>query len=308
MKIADLKTYIRNYCKKNKLFYNLYKGFSLFKTNVLRILPDDVFLRYKFRVNTGEKLNLKDPQTFNMKLQWLKLNDRNPLYTSLADKYAVRKYVENRAGGAVLNELYGVYSSTEEINTEKLPDKFVLKCTHDCGSIVICDDKKNFDKKSAVKFLNAAMKRNYFWNGREWPYKNIKPRIIAEKYLQDDSGELMDYKVFCFSGIPRVIQVDYDRFTDHHRNLYDTDWNYLGYTNLYPTNPSHMIERPECLEELIAYARMLSENIPFVRVDFYIVNNKPIFGEMTFYHDGGMGPFKPKEWDIKLGNWIKLSF
>ncbi len=306
--IHDLKIAMRKFFYYSKFARPCYERLSAVKCCVLRVLPDEQYLKIKFYENTGEKLDLKNPRTFNMKMQWLKLHNRNPLYTQLADKYSVRSYVEKCIGKKGLNELYGVYSSFDEIDFESLPSQFVMKCTHDCGSVLICRDKKKFDFISARKKISRALKKNYYWEGREWPYKDIKPRIIIEKYLHDDgSDELKDYKVFCFHGIPQVIQVDFDRFRNHRRNLYDTQWNYLGYTTLYPTDPDYRIAKPVCLEKMLEDARKLSEGIPFVRVDFYVVNDVPLFGEMTFFHGGGMEPFKPKEWDYRLGKWLELS-
>ena len=305
--IRQIKKIFRYFYHHSKAFNHIYTYMSRIKVDRLRSLSDEEFLCRKFKENTGEELDLENPVTFNMKSQWLKLYDRNPLYTKLVDKYAVRKYVEKKLGGGVLNDLYGVYHNTSEIKLDELPGSFVLKCTHDSGGVVICKDKASFNKKEAYNKLESSLKRNYFWVGREWPYKNVRPRIIAEKYMEDSSGEgLRDYKVFCFSGTPKVIQVDYDRFTNHQRNLYDPEWNYLPYTTLYQTDSDHVIEKPVCLEEMLDYSTQLSKGIPFVRVDWYVVDDKPIFGEMTFFHGGGMEPFYPKEWDYTLGSWLKL--
>jgi len=272
-----------------------------------RLLSDKTFLKFKYWALTGKKLNLENPMSFNEKLQWLKLNDRRTIFTTMADKHAVREYVKNIIGEEYLIPLLGIWVRPEDIDFDTLPKQFVLKCTHDCGSVIICHDKYTFDRDAAIKSLNKCLKENYYWQGREWPYKNITPVVIAEECLVDESGvELKDYKVFNFNGVPKMIQVDFDRFGNHRRNLYSTDWKYLGYTSRYPTDPNVVIKRPLQLEKLLDCAKRLSSGIPFVRTDFYSINEKIFFGEITFYHGGGMETFYPEEWDFKLGSWIQL--
>ncbi len=272
-----------------------------------RLLSDKNFLKSKYWASTGKKLNLDNPESFNEKLQWLKLNNRRPEYTTMADKYAVREYVKKTIGEEYLIPLLGVWCRPKDIDFDLLPKQFVLKCNHDSGSVIICHDKCAFDRDAAIKSLNKFLEKNYYWQGREWPYKNITPVIIAEEYLVDESNvELKDYKVFNFNGIPKIIQVDFDRFGNHRRNLYSVNWKYLGYTSQYPTDPSVVIKQPMQLEKLLDCAKRLSSGIPFVRTDFYSVNEKIFFGEMTFYHGGGMERFYPEEWDLRLGSWIKL--
>ena len=196
-----------------------------------------------------------------------------------------------------------------EINFEKLPKKFVIKCTHDSGSTIVCKDKDKFDIKKAKKKINKALKFNYYYSGREWPYKNIKPRIIIEKYMVDESEtELKDYKIFNFNGVSKIIQVDFGRFKEHKRNLYDTNWNYIKELSIqYPTDPNTIIKRPENLEKMIELAQRLSQGIPHIRTDFYSINGKIYFGELTFYHGSGYEKFNPETWNKKLGDWIDLS-
>ncbi|MCH5250055.1 MAG: glycosyl transferase [Lachnospiraceae bacterium] len=255
----------------------------------------------------GYQLNIDNPKTFNEKLQWLKLYNRKPEYTRMVDKYEVKQFVEERIGRGYTIPTLGVWDFFDEIDFDKLPERFVLKCTHDSGSIVIVDDKKNFDKEKAERTLNRALDMNFFWIGREWPYKNVKRKIIAEPYLCDSFGrELMDYKLFCFQGKVKMIEVDFDRFTNHKRNLYNRDWEYMPFRMMYPTVPEQIIEKPNRLSEMIAIAEKLSSAIPHVRIDFYIIDDKPIVGEMTFFPDCGIGAFEPAEWDEKLGDWIIL--
>lgn len=273
-----------------------------------RAIPDSIYLRLKFRYHVGEKLNLKNPKTYNAKLQWLKLYDRNPEYNIYVDKYAVRSYIANKIGEKYLIPLIDVYNSVDDINWLDLPNQFVLKCTHGSGCNIICSDKSKLDIEETKKKLNRCMKKNWFWYGREWPYKNVIPRIICEKYMVDESGkELKDYKIFCFNGEPKLIQVDYNRFENHKRNLYDLNWNYLNASIKVPTNPDIVIEKPSKLEEMIYIARILSKGIPHVRVDFYSVKNSIYFGELTFYHGSGYEKIKPDSLNNTMGEWIDLN-
>ena len=198
-------------------------------TPFLRFIPDKYYLKKWYKFKTGKELNLKNPQSFNEKLQWLKLYDRNPNYSKMVDKYEVRQYIKKKIGEEHLIPLVGgPWKNFEDIDFTKLPDQFVLKCTHDSGSVEICKNKKEFDIEKVRKKFNYTLKRNYYYYGREWPYKNVKPRIIAEKYLLDDSGiEPKDYKIFNFNGEPRIIQVDLDRFANHRHNYYTTKWEFL---------------------------------------------------------------------------------
>ncbi|QAY67786.1 ATP-grasp fold amidoligase family protein [Paenibacillus protaetiae] len=274
---------------------------------LLNFLPNETLLKYKYKYHIGEKLNLNNPQTFNEKLQWLKLNDRRTEYVNYVDKFTVRQHVSKMIGDNYLIPLLGVYNSTDEIKWSELPDQFVLKCTHGSGCNIICQDKKKLNKDLAVKMIQKWMSKNWYWYGREWPYKHVKPRIICEKYMVDESGyELKDYKVFCFGGVPKIVQVDFNRFTNHKRNFYDTDWNYIDVSIKFSSDPTAKIGRPENLEKMLSLASNLASNFPHVRVDFYNVNGKIYFGELTFYHGSGFEKIKPKEFDYQLGKWIKL--
>lgn len=272
----------------------------------LNFIPDSIYLKMAYRLIMGKPLNLKNPQTFNEKLQLLKINNRNPLYTELADKYAVRKYIEKTIGDKYLIPLLGVYNKFEEIDFHMLPNEFVLKCTHDSGSIFICKDKAAFNIEEAKIKINRCLKRNYYSCWREWPYKNIKPRIICEKYMVGESGtELKDYKILCFGGVPKIIQVDSNRFSGHMRNLYDTEWNDIPTSLEYPTYPD-TVKKPDKLETVLALARVLSKDFPHVRVDFYIANETVYFGEFTFYYGSGFEKFTTESYDYLLGSWIEL--
>lgn len=290
---------IKKLCKKisNKL---IVKGF-------LDFLPDEKFLKLRYRLEMGKRLNLENPQSFNEKLQWLKLYDRNPEYTKMVDKYAVREYIAEKIGEEYLIPLLGVWDSFDEIDFDKLPNQFVLKCTHDSGGLVICKDKSQLDIAAAKKKINKCLKRNFYYLSREWPYKNVKPRIIAEKFMVDESGtELKDYKLFCFNGEPKALFVATDRPHDTKFDFFDMEFNHLPFTNGHP-NAVKEIKKPEGLSEMAELAKKLSKGMKQVRIDFYDINGKVYFGEITFFHWSGMVPFEPEEWDYKLGDMIKLQ-
>ncbi len=275
-----------------------------------RQLPDEMYIKMMYYVKLGQKCDLKNPKTFDEKLNWLKLHDRRPEYSMMADKYAVREYIKDKIGEEYLIPLLGVWDKPEDIDFEALPKQFVLKCTHDSASVIICRDKDDpvaFNRIEAVKLLNNSLKVNYFYPSREWPYKDIKPRVIAEKYMTDESAtELKDYKLYCFDGEVKLIQVDFGRFVHHERNLYDTDWNYIDKQIEYPKNPDHQIERPRKLDKMIELAGILSKGIPSVRIDFYSIEDTVYFGEITFYQEGGFAHFEPEEYALELGDHIKL--
>lgn len=274
---------------------------------ICRMIPDSVWIRIKFRYRMGKYPDLKNPKTFNEKLQWLKLHDRKPEFSDMVDKYEVKKIIARRLGEEYLIPTLGVWERVEEIDFDSLPEQFVLKCTHDSGGLVICKDKKSLDREHAKEVLRRSMNRNYFWHGREWAYKNVKPRIIAEQYMVDESGvELKDYKIFNFNGTPKLIQVDFNRFVKHTKNIYDTKWNYLNVMINYPTDPNVKIEKPECLEEMLGIAAKLSEGFPFLRTDFYVINRKIYFGELTFFPGSGFMKITPESFDLEMGSWISL--
>lgn len=273
----------------------------------LPFVSDEAFIKLQFKERFGYPLDLKYPRTFNEKLLWLMLYDRRPEYTRLADKYAVKKWVADRIGEEYIIPTLGVWEHFDDIDFDALPDQFVLKCTHDSGSIVIVRDKAKLDRAAAKKKLERALRRNYYIGAREWQYKDIPPRIIAEKYMTDESGvELKDYKVFCFNGEPKLIQVDYGRFTNHKRNLYTTDWQYVKGAINYPTDPDHPIKRPTQLEKMLTLAHTLSAGFPQVRVDFYSIEDHIYFGELTFTHEAGLARFDPESLAVEMGGWIKL--
>ena len=280
---------------------------ALAARNILK-MSDEKYISLKYQQVRGKSLNLENPITFNEKIQYLKLHNRNPFYTKLVDKYEVRKFVTEVIGEEYLIPLLGMWNTFDEIDFSKLPNQFVLKCTHDSGGIVICKDKRKFNIKEAKRKIQKCMKTNYYYKGREWPYKDVKPRIIAEQYMIDESGtELKDYKVFNFNNVPKLIEVDFDRFIQHKRNIYDTKWNYLNLCIEYPTDPNRKIEKPKNLEEMLSCAKKLSKDFPFLRTDFYNINGKIYFGEITLYHGSGLEKIVPEKYEKILGDWINLK-
>lgn len=273
-------------------------------------LPDKAYLQLYYFLRFKRLCNFKDPKTFNEKLQWLKLYNRKPVYTELVDKYAVRKHIANAIGEEHLIPLVGgPWNSFDEIDFDALPEQFVLKCTHDCDSVIICKDKSKLDKAAAEKRLCKCLKNNYYSFGREWPYKNLKPRIIAERFMEDkENGELRDYKFFCFNGKVKCFKVDFDRFTDHKANYFDVQGERLAFgEKACPPDFNKELKLPDNLQEMVTLAEKLSAGHPFLRVDFYSLNGNIFFGELTFFPASGMGVFTPDSWDDSLGSWIDLS-
>lgn len=272
------------------------------------ILPDLLYLKILFRLRMGKRLDLKSPKTYSEKLQWLKLYNHIPEYTKMADKASAKEYVAGKIGGEYVIPLLGIWDKFDDIDFDKLPDQFVLKTTHgSTKGLIICKDKSVLNINSARKEINKSLKHNFFYEGREWPYKNIVPRIIAEQYMVDESGtELKDYKFLCFDGDPKLLFVSTNRRIDINFDFFDIDFNHLSILQAGDKNATKQILKPKNYEKMVDIARKLSEGIPHVRVDLYNVNGKIYFGEMTFFYAGGIVPFKPEKWDYILGSWIKL--
>lgn len=283
----------------------------ILRTPAANLLNDVQYTKALYYANFGKGLDLKNPVTYNQKLMWRKLYDHNPIYHIMVDKYAVRDYVGQIIGKQYLIPLIGVWDSFETIDFKELPEQFVLKCNHDSGGVYICKDKTEINdekKKELQRFFDAHMKTNYYKNGREWAYKSVKRKIIAEKYMVDESGlELKDYKIFAFDGEPYIIQVDYDRFIKHKRNLYTTNWEYINATIKYPTDPECIIQKPENLEEMLNLSSMLSKGFMHIRTDFYNINGKIYFGELTLYHGSGTERFTPYELALEMGKRMNLD-
>lgn len=272
-----------------------------------QMLPDRLYIRLKFKINTGYWPDLKNPKTFNEKLQWMKMHDRDPGFADMVDKHAVKQIVSERIGEEYVVPEYGVWNDYDEIDFDVLPNQFVLKTTHDCGGIVICKDKKTFDYAKAKAFLKKHQKQNYFYEGREWPYKNVQPRILAEAFIGELENCLVVYKVLCFHGQPKIIQVIQDDKTKAESiDYFDADWNLLDFRQNYPNSYKHM-PRPENLKKMLELSGILAQERPFLRVDWYVVGDHLKFSEFTFYSDAGWAAFEPKEWDDILGGWIRLS-
>ena len=274
-------------------------------------INSETYLKVMYRLYTKKKLHLDNPKTFTEKLQMLKLYvNITPKCTLMADKYGVREYIKNRIGEEYLITSLGVWDKFDDIDFDKLPEKFVLKTTHDSGGVVLCLDKKNFNKISAKRKLENHLQYNYYWRGREMPYRDIKPRIVAEEYMVDESGkELKDYKFFCFDGKPEILFLASDRFNNEGKlpkfTYYDMELNLLSVKS-YGHERNFTPPIIPNWEEMKRLAAELSAGWPHLRVDFYNVNGKIYFGELTFHHDGGVVPFEPEEWDMKLGNMISL--
>ena len=280
-------------------------------SNFLRWLPDAPYLKLLYRFKMGHRLDLKSPKTFTEKIQWLKLYNRKPEYTTMVDKYAVKQYVANIIGEEYIIPTLGVWDKPEDVDWENLPNQFVLKTTHGGGGggVVICKDKKIFDKNAAIDKLNESLSSDIYRGLREWPYKNVPKRIIAEKFMAPEKSsapnDLPDYKFFCFNGKVRFFKVDFGRFVEHHANYYSPEGELLefGEQRLEP-DPSYPIELPNNLRDMIALAERMSKNEPFLRVDFYNVNGKIFFGELTFYPASGLGKWTIEEADIKIGEYF----
>ncbi len=272
------------------------------------IRSDRLFLKLKYYINFEKWPDLENPHTFSEKMQWLKLHDHNPEHTKMVDKVDAKMYVSERIGEEYIIPTLAVYDNTDEIDFEALPNQFVLKCTHDSGGVVICSDKSKLDKKVAIKKLKKGLKRNFFWQTREWPYKNVKPRIIAEQYIEPCTvtKDLPDYKFFCFNGEPEYCQVISDRRTNMCIDFFDKEWNHQPFhePRIFPFS-NRKIDKPLKYTEMLELARKLSCSKSFLRVDFYEVQDKIYFGELTFYPTSGMGGFCPDEWDHKFGALIK---
>ena len=270
-------------------------------------LRDEEFLKKAFKLNIKKVLDLDNPQSFNEKIQWLKLYDRgNDSLTDTVDKYAVKKIIADKIGEQYVIKSYGVWDCFEEIDFEKLPNQFVLKTTHDCGGVVICKDKKTFNYEKAKKFLEEHLQRRYFYQAREWPYKNVKPRILAEEFVGREDECLVVYKVFCFGGNPRLIQViQGDKSKDETIDYFDENWNLLPLRQNYPNSANHL-PKPNCLQEMLELSGKLSSHRCFLRVDWYVIDGQLKFSEFTYYSDAGFAKFEPEVWDYKRGEWIKL--
>lgn len=307
----SIKVIIRELFYKNSMTSRIYEYLSWIKIKMNENLSDEEYIKKNYKENTGKELNLDTPRTFNEKLQWLKLYDRNSMYTKMVDKYLVKNYVSKIIGDKyIIPIIGGPWYEVEDIDLNLLPDSFVLKCNHDCGSVFVCKCKKNFNFESVKEKIRNNLSRNYYLKNREWPYKNVTPCVFAEKYMAGDSGgDFKDYKFFCFNGKAKYMFIASDRMnigTETKFDFFDMDFNHLPFTNGHANAPIRP-EKPHCFDEMKKLAEKLSIGIPHVRVDFYEVNRHAFFGEFTFYHWGGNMNFVPEDWDKIFGDNIDLS-
>lgn len=277
----------------------------------LKCLPDRLYIQLMYYYHFCKFANLRNPKTFSEKMQWLKLYDRRPEYITMVDKYAVKKYVAKKIGAEYVIPTLGVWDRPDEIDFDSLPNQFVLKWNHDSKSVVICKDKHTFDKNKALRKLRKGAEVNGYWYGREWPYKNVRPVIIAEEFLPQEeprSKDLIDYKFFCFNGVPKFLQVIQDRSTKETIDIYDMQWNKQEFIGL----SSRVVHaevpplKPVCFDKMVWVAQELSKDIPFSRIDLYCVNNHIYFGEITLYPASGLGMFHPEKWNKIIGDMIVL--
>lgn len=281
---------------------------SLANRGFFNWMPDILYISIRYRILMKRPLDLKHPTTFNEKLQWLKLNDHKPQYTSMVDKHKAKKYCSSVIGEKYIIPTIGIWDHVDDINFDKLPNRFVLKCTHDSGSTIVVKDKESINTSKIKKRLKKALKKNFYYVGREWPYKMITPRIIAEEYIEDsDSGEAADYKFFVFNGVSKVMFVATERNSSHETksDFFNMEFNHLDLTNGHP-NSEKIINKPESFDLMRELSEKLGAGIPHCRVDFYEVDGRVYFGEITFYHWSGFVPFKPEKWDYIFGEWIEL--
>lgn len=273
-----------------------------------RWMSDEQFLKKEYYLAFGKPLNLDNPQTFNEKLQWLKIHNRKPEYTTMVDKYAAKQYVAGKIGSQYIIPTLGVWDHFDDIDFDALPDQFVLKCTHDSGGLVICKDKSRLDKKAAKRKIEHCLRRKYYYVHREWPYKDVKPRIIAEKYLTNDGdeSELSDYKVLCFNGKAKLIEIHRGRFSKYHtQDFYDTGWNKTAFEQPGISLSDENMERPPFADKMLELSEKLAEGIPHVRIDWYYTGGRLKFGEITFYDGAGFDGFIDNQGEI-IGSWITL--
>lgn len=273
----------------------------------IKWMSDEMYAKLVYKSNFGKDLNLDNPRTFNEKLQWLKLYYRCPEFSNMVDKYRVRELIQSTIGEQYLIPLLGVWESASEIDFDKLPDQFVLKCNHDQGSVIVCRDKSKLDYDKVIATLNKKLKRNHYWATREWPYKNVKSCIICEQYManSDDDDELSDYKVLCFSGKAKIIEVHKSRFSNRTQDFYDTNWNKLDIRQIGINASKEVMDRPVFLDKMIELSELLSNQYPHLRVDWYFSNSMLLFSELTFYDGGGFDPFYD-DYDEKIGEFLIL--
>lgn len=273
-------------------------------------MPDDEYIKRCYKARFGKNLAFESPQSYNEKLQWLKLYDRRPEYTVMVDKHLAKDYVAKIIGKEYIIPTLGVWDTPEEIDFGLLPDRFVLKCNHNSGlGMCICVDKSKLDILTVRKNLQNGLNENFFLKGREWPYKNVSRKILAEKYLENsEENGLTDYKIHCFNGIPKFVLVCQDRFvkSDLTEDFFTPEWEHMSVKRPQIPNAATLVAKPEKLDEMLLLAAKLSKDIPFLRVDFYVVEGRIYFSELTFFPASGFSPYDPPEWDDVFGSWLEL--
>jgi len=298
-----MKQTIRKIVQKIPPLYNFY---LLQRKKIVCNTPSEKYVKSRWLKTFREELNLENPKTYNEKLQWGKVFSNNSLAKQCADKVEVLEYVRDKVGSQYINELIAIFPNTKNIDFSKLPKEFVLKATHDSGSVLIVKDNSKIDFEK-LNEIERNLKINYGLLSKEWVYDDIKPQIIIQKFLESEDGKsLKDYKIFCFNGEPKIVQVDLDRFEGHKRNFYDTSWNRLDLEIEYPS-VDYDVKKPELLDEMLEVTRKLAKPFNHVRVDWYIHQNRLVFGEMTFFHESGFGKFNSREWEEKMGSWFEVS-
>lgn len=302
----------RNYLEKliKFLVNSNYRWTILANYGFYNRMSDESFLKKKYYSEIGKELNLSNPKSFNEKLQWMKLNNRDSQFTKMVDKYEVRKIVSEKIGEEYLIPLIGVWNNPDEIDFDKLPNQFVLKCNHNSGlGMIICEDKSKLNIKKVKKDLKKGLKQDYYLTGREWPYKNVERKIVAEKFMKNsDSSELKDYKFLCFNGHAELMYIASDRQAigeETKFDFYDMNFNHLPFTNGHP-NSKKKIEKPKLFDQMKVLAEKIARDLNHVRVDFYEIDGKLYFGEITFYHMSGFAKFNPEIWDYKIGEFLNL--
>ncbi len=307
--MSKLKTLI-NMLKHDKSQIKIALYNNIVHTGITNFFNDEAYLKLTYKINFGKRLNLENPTSFNEKLQWLKLYDKNEKYINMVDKILVKNYVSDKLGKNIIIPTLGIYDKFEDIDFKSLPNKFVIKCNHDSGSIVICKDKNNFNVNKAKKIITKKLKYKSFYWGREWPYKNVKPKIIIEKYMEDKKYSTMrDYKFFCFNGEPKIMYIS-EGLENHNTasmSFFDMDFKLINCKRKDYKLLDYTPEKPKTFEKMKEFASILSKDIPHVRVDFYEIDGKLYFGELTFFTCSGLIPFESEEWNKILGSWIDLS-
>lgn len=309
MKKKNGREFVIDMIKQNEYLSFIIKYWRLrFLMLFGKFISDEKYIKRQYKSRTGKILDLQNPTLYNEKVQYTKLYFRDKRIKVLVDKYGVREFVKNTIGEKYLTKLYGVYDNVDEIPFDKLPEKFVIKLTNGSGYNIICENKTKKKIKIIKNRFKKWIKVDFYMLGREWAYKDVKNRIICEEFLESDEPYgLNDYKVFCFNGEPKMIQVDYARFTKHKRNLYTPNWEFIDERVAYENDPNAEISKPKNLSEMLDCASKLSKGFPHVRVDFYSINERLVFGEMTFYHGAGYLHFENENFEKKLGDYWELK-